>query len=376
MELASWFGWRSLCSVGNCSRRACWFGCVVCWTLCLAISVKDPREVAAGVRLGVARHLLGSSGSDDLAALVAAFGAEIDQPVSGFDDIKIVFDDQERSAAFQQLTESAEELGDIVEMEAGGGFVKNVEDSGIIGAAEMSGKFEALGFAAGECGRGLAEAQVAETDFVQDAELRNNFGNVDEEGQRLANCQLQYFVNIFSVIADFEDTAFEARAAAFFADELNIGKKLHLDGDGAVALAGFAAAARDVEGKMSGRITAAFRIRRIGENLSNRVEGFEVGRGIRTRSAADGRLIHDDNLADLGIAFEAVAEFLDAAAEALRGECLVKHVVNERGLAGPADSRDHRQHSERDHHIQILEIMHAGAEEAKEFARRLVTHIG
>src|SRR5258708_40254959 len=73
-ERASWFGRRNLGSVGNCSRRACRFGCAVRRTLCLAISVQHPREKLARVRLRIARHLLGRSRRDDLATLVASFG--------------------------------------------------------------------------------------------------------------------------------------------------------------------------------------------------------------------------------------------------------------------------------------------------------------
>ena len=81
-------------------------------------------------------------------------------------------------------------------------------------------------------------------------------------------------MNILSAIAHFEDAAFEARAAAFFADQFDVGEKLHLDGDGAVALTGFAAAAGHVERKMSGGVTAALRVGRIGENFADGVEAL------------------------------------------------------------------------------------------------------
>ena len=77
----------------------------------------------------IARHLFGRAGGDDLAALIAAFGAEIDEPVGGLDDVEIVFDDQKRGAGFQELAESGQQFGDVVEMKAGGGLVKNIEDA-------------------------------------------------------------------------------------------------------------------------------------------------------------------------------------------------------------------------------------------------------
>ena len=46
-------------------------------------------------------------------------------------------------------------------MQAGGGFVEDVERSAGVAFGELQGKFDALGFAAGEGGGGLAEAYVA-----------------------------------------------------------------------------------------------------------------------------------------------------------------------------------------------------------------------
>ena len=35
----------------------------------------------------------GCAGHENLAALIAAFGAQVDDPIGGFDDVEIVFDD-------------------------------------------------------------------------------------------------------------------------------------------------------------------------------------------------------------------------------------------------------------------------------------------
>src|SRR5712664_1044212 len=136
-QQASWFGQRNLGSIGDCSRSACWFGCAVRGTLCLAVSVQHSREKAACVRLRIARYLLGSARRDDLPALVSSLGPQVDQPVRGLDDVKVVLDDQQRSAALQQLAERAEQLGDVVEMQTCRRFVENIKDSLIVGAAEV-----------------------------------------------------------------------------------------------------------------------------------------------------------------------------------------------------------------------------------------------
>ena len=59
-------------------------------------------------------------------------------------------------------------------------------------------------------------------------------------------------MDVQAVIADIEHAWLVARAVAFLADELDVGEELHLDGHGAVALAGFAASAGNVEREMAG----------------------------------------------------------------------------------------------------------------------------
>src|SRR5450432_1275713 len=152
----------------------------------------------------------------------------------------------------------------------------------------MRGKFEALGLTAGKSGCRLAQTQVAQTDFVQHSQFGDDFWNVDEEVERFADSELQHVVDIFVVVADFQDAALKACSAAFLADEFDICKKLHFDGHRTVALASFASAAGNVEGKMTGGVSPALGVGRLGKDFANSVEGFEVGGRIRTRGAADG----------------------------------------------------------------------------------------
>src|SRR5258708_29217262 len=66
---------------------------------CRAVLGEVGGEEAAGVaRLGLG-DLLRRAARDDLAAAVAAFGAEIDDPVGGLDDLEIVLDHHHGVAA-------------------------------------------------------------------------------------------------------------------------------------------------------------------------------------------------------------------------------------------------------------------------------------
>src|SRR5271163_517567 len=84
-----------------------------------------PRRAAGEIRTkilpGIARFARGDvlrgAGGDDMAAGVAAFGAEIDDPIRGLDDFEIVLDDQNRVAGLDQRVQHFEELSDIIEMQ-------------------------------------------------------------------------------------------------------------------------------------------------------------------------------------------------------------------------------------------------------------------
>src|SRR5208337_3721665 len=265
-EGASWLSGRLLRRLALHRRNSRCFGCAIGGAFCLSIAIAEhTREVPPGVRLGIARHLFGCAGGDDLAALVAAFRAEIDEPVRGLDDVEIVFDDQKRGARFQELAESGQQLGDIVKMESCGGFIKNVEDAAVFRARKVGGEFEALRFAAGKRGGGLAEAEIAKTNLVEDAKFRDDLGEIHEEGQGFAHGHVKNIMDILAVVANVKNAALEALAAALLADQLNVGQELHFNGDGAIALASFATSPGDIKGKMAGGVAAALGVGRTGE---------------------------------------------------------------------------------------------------------------
>ena len=63
----------------------------------------------------------------ELAAVLAGFGAEVEDPVGGFNDVEIVLDDEEGVAGIDELAEDGEEVLDVGEMQAGGGLVEDEE---------------------------------------------------------------------------------------------------------------------------------------------------------------------------------------------------------------------------------------------------------
>ena len=83
---------------------------------------------------------------------------------------------------------------------------------------------------------------------------------------------------------------------------------------------------------MSGGIAAPLGVWRVRKHFADGVEGFQVSSGIGTRRAPDGRLIDNHDFADVRIAIEAVAKFLDASAHVFRRQRFVQNVMNQRGL--------------------------------------------
>ena len=102
---------------------------------------------------------------DDFAAAVAAFGAEVDDPVGGLDDFEIVLDDDHRVALVDQLVQHFEQLRHVVEVQAGGRLVEDVERAAGRLARQLLGELDALRLAARQRGRLLADLDVAEADL-------------------------------------------------------------------------------------------------------------------------------------------------------------------------------------------------------------------
>ena len=67
------------------------------------------------------------AGHDDFSAAVAAFGAEVDYVIGALYDVHIMLDDDDGVASVDEAVEDGQELADVVEVEAGGGLVEDVE---------------------------------------------------------------------------------------------------------------------------------------------------------------------------------------------------------------------------------------------------------
>src|SRR5437016_2818792 len=106
--------------------------------------LQQTLQKLSGVALKCVRYFFRRPLGDNLATASAAFGAEIDHPIRGFDDVEVVFDNQEGIAGSAQLKEHFEKFGHVVEVEAGRWFIKDVESATGRFAAELGSKVEPL----------------------------------------------------------------------------------------------------------------------------------------------------------------------------------------------------------------------------------------
>ncbi len=206
-------------------------------------------------------------------------------------------------AVTQQLPEGGEQGGDIVEMQAGGGFVKEKEGALFTSpVGQMAGKFQALGLATAQSGHRLAEAQVAEAYIPERLQAVDDFGVRRKKGTGFADGQLQDLGNGSFRSLDcrlrqrhLQNLRPIAPAIAVGTAQVDVAQKLHLHVFETTAVTGGATAVAGVEAESAGGVTPGAGQFLRGKQFADRVEGTNVAGRIGTGGLADGRLIHQHN---------------------------------------------------------------------------------
>ena len=107
------------------------------------------------MRARIGRDLFRRALGDDRATAVTALGSEIDDPVGGLDHVEVVLDHDHRVAMVAQAVQHLEQHFDVGEVQAGGGFVEDVERAPGVALGEFGGELHALRLTAGEGGGAL-----------------------------------------------------------------------------------------------------------------------------------------------------------------------------------------------------------------------------
>src|SRR5690606_15545787 len=159
----------------------------------------------------------------------------------GLDHIQVVLDNDDARTVIDQRTKRSQQFTNIVKVKAGGRPVKNEKRAVVRCLGEVRRELYALGLAARERRRRLADPQVAQADGVEHLKFCDELFDVSEEDDRLSDGHVEDIRDTLALVFNGEYLVTETRTAAVLAGEFNVGEKLHLDGDGAAALACLAA---------------------------------------------------------------------------------------------------------------------------------------
>ena len=153
-----------------------------------------------------------------------------------------------------------------------------------------------------------------------------------------------------------------ALTLADLAGDVDIRQEVHLDLQQAVAGAGLAAAAANVERETPGAVAAQLCILRGGEKAADIVKQAGICRRIGARRAADGTLVDIDDLVQILHTVNAVAfPGTELRMVELARKRFIQYLVDERGLAAAGHAGHARHDAERDLHIHVLEVVLARA---------------
>ena len=171
------------------------------------------------------------------------------------------------------------------------------------------------------------------------------------------------------LVSDSERFGIVSASAADFAHDVDVRQKIHFDSAKAIALAGFASAAFYVEAEAAWLVAAFARFGKHGEEFADWTENAGVCGGIRTRRAANGRLVDFNYLVDeLDTGdFAVCAEWFAGTVKFLRKRA-VKNVVDERRFARAGNTGDDGEQADGNRDIYVLDIVGCGAKDLNGFA--------
>ena len=106
---------------------------------------QDLRKILAGVGPLDGGNLLWSALGDNGSAAISSLGPHVDDPIGGFDDIQIVLNDEDRVALIDKTLQHQQQLADVLEVQAGGGLVKDIQGPTRGTFLQLGGQLDALG---------------------------------------------------------------------------------------------------------------------------------------------------------------------------------------------------------------------------------------
>ncbi|GJD71291.1 hypothetical protein MMMDOFMJ_4246 [Methylobacterium gnaphalii] len=245
-----------------------------------------------------------------------------------------------------------------MEVQSGRRLIEDIERAARGALRELLGEFHALGLAARQRRRLLADMDVVEPDALQGFHLLADRGHRLEQLGGLLDRRVEDVGDRLAAILHLQGLAVVALALADVAGDVDVGQEVHLDLDDAIAGAGLAAAALHVEGEAPRLVASGLGLGQSREPVADRCEGAGIGRRVRARRAPDRRLVDVDHLVEKLQSLDALVRgrMLQCAVQLLRCS-LVERIDDEGRLAAARDPGDAGEGAKRDRDVDVLQVV-------------------
>ncbi len=270
-------------------------------------------------------------------------------------------------ALIHQLVQHLQQLAGVLEMQAGGRLVEDIEGAACRPARQLLGQLDPLRLAARKGGRRLAHMHIAQADALEGLHLVAHRRHGLEKVGGLLDGHVQDVRDRLALEQDLQGFAVVALALADVAGDVDVGQEVHLDLDQPVALTSFAAPALDVEAEPSGAIAAGLGLRQLAEPVADGLEGARIGGRVGPGRAANGRLVDIDDLIEIFQALDPLVgrgRVRGVVQPASRG--LIEGLDGEGGLAAAGHPGDAGEHAHRDLAGDVLQIVAPGADDLQQ----------
>ena len=114
----------------------------------ISLQLKGSLEIFTSGSVTALGEVFGGAFRHDLTTMQATFWPHINHPVSGFDHMKIVLDNNHAIATIDELTENIQETLDVVGMEARSRLIEDIESLAGAATREFGSQLDALCFPA------------------------------------------------------------------------------------------------------------------------------------------------------------------------------------------------------------------------------------
>ena len=214
-------------------------------------------------------------------------------------------------------------------------------------------KLDPLCFSPGQlCGR-LAQFNIGKSHVIQRLDLTPDGRNILKEGKRLFHSHIQHIIDVLSFIIYIQCFPVVSFATANLARYINIRQEIHLDLQDPVTGTGLTAPAFDVKRKSSLLVASC-----LSKKRTDHIKHARRGSRIRTRGAADRRLVDGDDLVQLLLSIDPVVITRNAPGSVqIPHQMLIQDLIDQRTLSGAGYSGHTSHDAKRDLHINVFQVI-------------------